>query len=215
MAGLLPNFLNQRLDQAFIAATLPASSLGLYATGAAFSFITVAVLGGVSAVLLPQLAARAESSSSSYLGCVLRWTIVFDLIVTVLLISLIPWGLPLAFGEEFAPAIPIAMVLALAGGFLGINTVLSEGFRGLGKPQFASLAELSSLCLTIIGLLLVLKPFGIIGAALVSLVSYMSATTIMLFLLARFDGGALADWRLLFLSELRLAQQWIWGLRKN
>jgi O-antigen/teichoic acid export membrane protein len=87
-----------------------------------------------------------------------------------------PIIIPLLFGSGFAAAVRPGFVLICAGMFSGINLVLADGFRGMGKPEIPLYAEISGLCITAVGLALFLKPYGIMGAAAISLVSYSTST---------------------------------------
>jgi O-antigen/teichoic acid export membrane protein len=64
------------------------------------------------------------------------------------------------------------LVLLIAGAVLATNSVLEEGLKGLGLPKAVMWAEAAGLVVTIVSLLLMLKPMGIMGAALASLFGY-------------------------------------------
>src|SRR5262249_45863432 len=91
-----------------------------------------------------------------------------------------PMAIPLLFGKDFQEAIPVALVLVLGAGFIGLNLVLSEGMRGMGLPMSVFWAEAGGLVTTSISLLLLLKRLGIMGAGIASLASYTTVTILLM-----------------------------------
>jgi O-antigen/teichoic acid export membrane protein len=83
-----------------------------------------------------------------------------------------PWVLPFLFGAAFAAAIPAALIMVGASAIAAVNTVLEEGLRGLGRPMAVLWAELCGLAVTAVALLILLRPLGIVGAALASVCGY-------------------------------------------
>jgi O-antigen/teichoic acid export membrane protein len=92
--------------------------------------------------------------------------------VAAVVVVVTPWAVPLLFGSAFAAAIPAALVLVGAAAIAAVNMVLEEGLRGLGRPVAVLWAELAGLAVTVIALLYLLRPFGIMGAALASVMGY-------------------------------------------
>jgi len=82
------------------------------------------------------------------------------------------WAFPWVFGSGFSQAIPATYVLIAAAAVCGFNVVLEEGLRGLGRPDAVFRAELVGVAATVILLASLLKPFGILGAAIASLGAY-------------------------------------------
>ena len=72
---------------------------------------------------------------------------------------------------------------------LSIDQLLEEGFRGFNKPISILYSELGGLVITAVSLLLLLKPAGIMGAAISSLLGY-STVCIILLIQARTETGS-------------------------
>jgi O-antigen/teichoic acid export membrane protein len=189
-----PQLLNLRLDQMLMAAFFPARLLGLYVAAVAWGGIANPVLHGVAMVLLPRVASSASDEERrtavtrvSRIGLLLAAAITFSIALPT------PWLLPLVFSRSFSPAVPAAVLLVLAGSIAGINIILQEALRGLGKPASAMWSEFSGLVVTGCSLLFLLQPFGIVGAAISSIMGY-STTMIALALHARRSvGGSLRN----------------------
>jgi len=178
-ASTVPTVLNLRMDQMLMAAVLPSKSLGLYVAAAAWSAAVTQAFVAVAWVLFPRVAAAPPDQRAAVLGRGLRLGMAVGLPVTMVVAVLAPVGVPLLFGKPFQEAVYPAVVLVFAAGIAGVNVVLEEGLLGLGRSIDVFWGETFGLAATILGLALLLKPFGIFGAAMVSLVAY-SATTAML-----------------------------------
>jgi O-antigen/teichoic acid export membrane protein len=76
------------------------------------------------------------------------------------------------------------LVLVGAASIASVNMVVEEGLRGLGRPVLVLWAELCGLAVTMVALLFLLRPFGIMGAALASVLGY-SAVLITLVVASR------------------------------
>jgi O-antigen/teichoic acid export membrane protein len=91
---------------------------------------------------------------------------------SALLLAATPTLLPLIFGDEFRAAIPVALVMALAGGVEAVNAVGAECLRGVGRPRAVLVAECVGLAVTAVALPALVLLGGILGAAWASLLSY-------------------------------------------
>src|SRR5216683_2515295 len=96
----------------------------------------------------------------------------------------------------------------LIGAVLGLNYVLQEGLRGLGQPYAVLQAEFIGLAVTALALVLMLRPLGITGAALSSLLGYSTVTAGLLANAKRFTGSSPAALLCPRVDEIRL------GLRR-
>ena len=170
---LLPQHLNLRLDQMLMAAVVAPGLLGLYVVGVSWAAIMTPAFQAVAIVLFPHIASRpSREQQISALTRIIRLGSPVAILASCALSIVTPWGLPLIFGAKFAASISAAIVLVFAGGVLGINQLLEEGLRGLGSPKAAMWSEFGGLIVTATLLWLLLKPMGIMGAAVASLAGY-------------------------------------------
>ena len=180
--GTMPQMLNFRLDQMLMAGLMPARLLGLYVVAVAWSSATGPLLTALGSVLFPRVASQASREQQvRALAQGSRIAVLASVIVTVVVTALTPRAIPLLFGEKFTAAIPAALILVVAGGVSAFNLVTEEGLKGLGHPTSVMWAEFGGLIVTIISLWLMLRPLGIMGAALASLLGY---STVTIFLVA-------------------------------
>ncbi len=177
----VPNMLNLRLDQMLMAAILPAEMLGLYVVAVVWSLSLSPCLGAVATTLFPHVASHAgsERQHRAFVD-VVKLSGTAALLGTASLALVTPWILPVIFGSEFVSAVPAALTLVFAAAALGFNQVLEEGLRGLGSPTSVLWSEVGGLVISVALLVLLLRPLGIMGAALASLCGYVSVTALLL-----------------------------------
>ena len=169
----VPRMLNLRLDQMLMAALLPVQTLGLYVVAVTWSNAVAPLPHALANVLFPQTAATSDPAARHQVFATGIHLAVLTSVGVALAVALVtPWMLPLLFGSRFAAAVAPALVLVGAAAIDSTNMVLEEGLRGLGRPSVVLWGELSGLAVTAVALVFLLGPFGIMGAALSSLLGY-------------------------------------------
>jgi len=170
MAATVPRWLNLRLDQLIVIALLDARALGLYVVAVAWSGAARPLADVVAHNAVPALAGAQDTWQRARL--VYRTGALAAIGTAVLLLTATPTLLPLIFGAEFRAAIPVALVMVLAGAVEATNAVGAECLRGVGRPRAVLLAECVGLAITAIALPVLVLLGGILGAAGASLLSY-------------------------------------------
>jgi O-antigen/teichoic acid export membrane protein len=170
MAATIPRWLNLRLDQLIVIALLDARALGLYGVAVAWSAAAHPLAEVVAHNAVPALAGTKDTWQRARL--VYRTGAVAAIGTSVLLLAATPILLPLIFGAEFRPAIPVALVMVFAGAVEAINSVGAECLRGVGRPRAVPVAECVGLAVTLVALPLLVLMAGIVGAAAASLLTY-------------------------------------------
>lgn len=175
---------NSRLDQLMMSFLVSAASLGIYATAVSYAGVVFSFFG-TFAMLAFAKASAIEAHKDAEVQHVIRRHLMISLLTgvpaAVGLACAAPWLYPLLFGVDFAAGVPAAMILCVAGVFLGLNYTLSNGLRIRNQPLKPSIAEAIGVVVSIGGLLYVLPRAGIVGAALVSLVSYATVFSILVY----------------------------------
>ncbi|MPZ21994.1 MAG: oligosaccharide flippase family protein [Dehalococcoidia bacterium] len=134
-----------RLDQAAVGLFLSPASLGLYVVASAWTNLPRFVAQGIGQVAYPHIASRPTPGAA--LGSLWRFfavTTTACAAVVVVLELVVGSLLPLFFGSEFEDAVGIARLLLVAALFQSARRILGDGARGAGRPQLASIAEISS-----------------------------------------------------------------------
>jgi len=178
----LPQILNFRLDQMLMTSIVAPGELGLYVIAVAWSGASAPLLGAISAVLFPRIAGEPDPRERSRIfAYTARNSLALAMLLTILVFVATPWAVPLLFGRSFKGSIPSALLLVPAAGVSAFNLILEEGIRGLGDPAAVTWSEFGGLLVTAILLAMLLRPFGIIGAAIASLCAYSAVSVLLLF----------------------------------
>lgn len=184
-----PITLNLRLDQMLMASFLPPEILGLYAVGVAWSSAPAPILNALPATVLPRVAGeRSATHQAQLLAQSTRMGSLLSALLAIATASVAPIALPLLFGREYLPAVPATIILSIAAGVSAFNQLMGANAMSLGQPRLILIAESVGLVVTAILLLLLLRPFQLIGAAVASLASYLTVTVVFMWLLERRTG---------------------------
>jgi O-antigen/teichoic acid export membrane protein len=205
VATTLPQMLNLRLDQMLMVGLLQPREVGLYVVAVAWSGAVAPLLNALAAVITPAVAAAAdEVQMTRRLAAGTRAASALALLACSTLILLTPMAVVVLFGEQFREAVPTALVLVPAAGVLGVNSVLEEGLRGMGRPSATLWAELAGSVITVAALAAMLRPMGILGAAMASLLGYSTVASVLLLSVWRYARTPPAALLLPRLTDLQL-----------
>ncbi len=155
-----------RLDQFMVGLLLDAHALGLYVSAIAFCNIQRFMAQAVGALSYPRIA--AERRGPQAWGLTSRYFRIGLLLVaaaTVVLLLVLPFLLPLLFGDEFSAAVGLGRILLAGTFFLAVHRLLTELARGLGHPGYASISEAVNAAVFLFVVFLVLSPITEHGIA--------------------------------------------------
>ncbi len=179
-AGEVTSTANLRLDQILMAALFPPEMLGVYVVAVSSASIPEMFASAVRMVSSAKIAAVATPEARrEQLVSTFRKYIAISLPGILLMALVLPFAIPLVFGREFEAAIVPAEVLLVGSLLLGIRGVLAGGAQALGDPWIGSKAEVCSLPVTSALLLLLMPKFGILGAAIASVLSYATQVAVI------------------------------------
>ena len=170
--GGISNFLNQRLDQLLMSLFLPSRQLGIYVAAVAFSDALCIIPRGIGLVTLADSANAERHGAWQVVRRSLLLTALWLLPCAVILWMALPRLLPVLFGEQFTSAVVPCRILIPGSCAMGMSTVLFEAARGMNHPEIPAYAETAGLVMTAVLLALLLKPYGVMGAAVASTVAY-------------------------------------------
>lgn len=177
----IPSSANARSDQLVMAALVTKSELGLYAAATGWSQLTLPVMRGLIAVSMPFVSSADDENRRARVARLMSLGVASVVILSAggIVATLVLWG-PL-YGAEFTSALPAAIVLVVASLVLQYNGVLGNILRSLERPGLVTWIEAGVLVFSTLALLVALRIDPVMGAALVSLVTY----TIAAFVYAR------------------------------
>lgn len=160
---------NSRLDLVLMAALVSSRELGLYAIAVTSASVTHGLIGAVSNALFPRV---AEGDRDIAARCS-RITMALVAIVGAALAIISPWLIPFVFGEPFAGAVTMFVILQIASVPMSGAFVLSSALSAANNPAATMRAELVALAFAVPALILLLPDYGGLLAAVVSLAAYI------------------------------------------
>ena len=191
--------LNERLDQLVISAVLAPARLGLYVVAVTLTSLISLVGSSVALVALPVLARlRSAPKQLAPARRLIVLTLGLSTLVAVPMIVLTPQLLDFFFGQSFRAATSPTRILLVAAVLLSTSRALGAILKALGRPLQAGLADGIALGVTVVALAALLPLFGLVGAAVASLLAYGVSLTWMIDRTAR--ALSVRPWRL-FLPE--------------
>ena len=180
-AGTLSGTLNQRLDQALLAAWFPAAQLGLYSVATSTAGATDTISFAFRTVVSGRI---AQKSSLVEKQIELRQTLARFLPILVTsaggLALLLPIMVPLFYGSAFRAAILPAEVLLIAQVFYATKNLLTSAAEAFGDSWLGSKAELIGIGPNLLLLVVLLPRLGILGAAVAAVFAYLIEVGVML-----------------------------------
>jgi O-antigen/teichoic acid export membrane protein len=190
--GGITGMVNLSFDQVLMAAWLPPNYLGLYVVAVSAAGLAQIFSQAVQMVLTPSITQKESLAERAALlqGAFRRYWLL-SLLVTLALAALLPVAIPIVFGANFKEAIWPAEVLLLGIFFIGAKDVLSGGAQALGDPWLGSKASLIAMVVTVALLYLLLPRFGIMGAAIATVIAYGMQLVIVAYGLRRTHGISL------------------------
>lgn len=171
--GDISQVMNVRLDQAMMVGLLPPEQLGLYVVAVSTAGVASILANTVRVIAAPNIARQSsEAERASTLVAVFRKFWLVNILAVAASAVLLPFIIPLVFGVGFKDAVLPAEVLLGGTLCIGGKEVLIGGVQAMGSPWLGSRAELISMVVTVILLIILLPKLGIMGAAIATFVAY-------------------------------------------
>jgi O-antigen/teichoic acid export membrane protein len=173
--GNWSNAASLRLDQLLLSLFAMPATLGVYVVAVSYANMLLTIPASAAMVMLPEMVERHAAGAAR--ACLERW---YRRLLWATVLGAIAIGLlgaiivPFAFGSAFRDAVPLLVVLMPAALMLGMNDILSTAFLGIGRPDITSKGEVVGLVVTVAALSTLLPRYGVLGAALASLLAYGS-----------------------------------------
>lgn len=178
--------LRQRLDQALVSLWLPAADLGLYVVALTVANGPLILVLTLANVAFPKISQQETTDGKVVVfGRYLRFSLAVAIGVVVSLWLLVPWLLPLLFGQPFAPAVPIASVLLLGTVPLAAKLMFQQALKAWDRSLVISRAELAGLVAAAVLLAVLMPVYGLIGVAWALVLSQVAAAAVMMMSLRR------------------------------
>jgi O-antigen/teichoic acid export membrane protein len=175
------------------------ASLGFYVVAAALATAGLEVVtGAFNVLLLPRLAqARDAAAQRRIMGQTLRYAMLLLTAGTAVMLVLCPWLLPFLFGDAYAGAIGICLVLLVAYVPTALRHIILHGLSGTGDWRPRILAQA-----------LALATFAVLVWPLAAMLGMLGIPTALLIA----TGVSLAYLLVFLRRQLALSSPECWGL---
>jgi O-antigen/teichoic acid export membrane protein len=167
----------QRVDLLLVNGFRGPHDAGLYAVAVQITDLMLVVPAALGFVMFRR-GSRSTPGHFADVMVVLRATALFGIGASLLALILAGWAIPLVFGAAYRGSVaPFRWLLPGTIAF-SLQSVLSNYLAGRGRPRIVMVAWLAGAVVVIGADLLVIPAYGIVGAAVVSSISYVLVTAI-------------------------------------
>jgi O-antigen/teichoic acid export membrane protein len=203
--GGLASLAISRLDQLLLVGIVNSSDLGAYAVAATASGVSSAVAYGVGTVLFRHLR-EAEDPEAARLALRhgVRNVLLMSSGVAALVAVCSPIAIPLLFGAEFSNAVAPLLVLLPGQVLADLGFVVGQRMLVDNRPGVTSHALLAAAGTTVVLLIVLIKPFGIMGAAFATTLSQGVFAVYMLVVAGRHHRDVVAGRRSSYATDADL-----------
>ena len=177
-----------RFDQALLVTMVSAAELGLYAVAVTSAAVSAPLAASIGLALFPEL--RRDESVGAKQRRTHRATYAVFLISSTTAILLAIFGpqiLELLFGPAFAQASTPLRILLIGQIANDATAPFTARLLAANRPGTSSKASSAAAMITIAGLIILVPPFGIVGAALTTTISYVAKFVCIAYAVKRWD----------------------------
>jgi O-antigen/teichoic acid export membrane protein len=178
--------------------------LGIYVVAVNVSGVALLFNSAVSQVMF---AVESGEQSATRVGRAARITTVVTALVGGVLAAASPWMVPILFGPEFSPAVPVLAVLVLSYCLAIPGSVAGATLSARGRPGVRSLGIAISAVFYVVAMFLLVPKLGAFGAALAMFVGTVVPGYLNIYLLHRYGGVPLSEFYRFRASDLNMLRR--------
>lgn len=169
----ITSFLMLWSDTLMVGLFLDAEQVGLYSTAATISFISLFFLGALDATILPKLLYKSKHSPKQLKPFFWKATalVVLGLFVITLIMGLLAKPMLYLFGSTFQQATLVLLILLTAQWLRATSLTFSFMFIIKEKVNYLNIIMVTALVINLIANTILIKAYGIEGAAIATLLA--------------------------------------------
>jgi O-antigen/teichoic acid export membrane protein len=188
-AGTLAGIIISCIDVLAITYFKGIEDVGLYQAAFPTAQFLWIFSSAISIVILPVISElwvlRKKKILDNTVSIVIKFLFIFLFPVAAILISFPDLTLSMLFGEAYIPAAGALQILAVGAIFYSVYSLLNITLIGIGKPSISTKIFVAMTFIALLLNLLLVPLFGIIGAAIATVISYVAGFCIAFLLLKR------------------------------
>lgn len=187
--GNMATYIILRFDNFVLNFFCGLGGVGIYSLAVSLAEKIQFVLQPIMSATAPRICSAKHSEAGRLTAVLIRHTLIISLLLALLLAVSVPWLLPLIYGVEYSDSV-LPLLIMLPG---IIALMIGTGFASfvtyqLGKPQIMSLVSWCNLAVTLPMMFLMIRSFGVVGAAWTTTISYVLVFLVNGALFLKFSG---------------------------
>ena len=190
-AGNILQYVGLRVDLLLVPAFMTLQAGGLYFVAVRVSDAVGQIGTAAASLLFPRVVAEDDRSSTRLTERVARVTMLGVAVVAALLGVAADPVLRIVFGGGYASGAPALQVLLAGAVPLSLCRVLVADLKGRGRPGLASMGSMAMAGATVALDVVLIPAWGLMGAALASLIGYALGAVALATAYHRVTGGAI------------------------
>ena len=208
--------LNYRIDILLLEKMRDAAEVGIYSIGASIAEQIWQLPLAIGIVVFSRTAnTEDQEAMKATTGVLLRLSFLFSLGLALLMFLLVPYLVPMIFGDEYIPSIRIIQLILPGIIMVVLFRILSGHLAGMGRPEITLYVFLPALVLNIILNFLWIPGYGGEGAAMATNISYTAGSIGYLIVYSRILKVPVKDILVVKKSDFSRVQALIRGLRNK
>lgn len=193
-AATLLSVLLQRFDQLLVVHRSGPSDLGQYALAVAIGEVLWSIDVPITTAVRFRIASGSGDDSADLIARLARLVIITMSVLCLGLAVFAHWLIPFLYSEAFGPAVPALIAYLPAVLFLSVARIVGEdlGYQR-ARTDLVLLNNGVALVVNVVLLLVLLPPFGIVGASLASVGAYFVLFLMTVIFHTRLAGSRMRD----------------------
>jgi O-antigen/teichoic acid export membrane protein len=180
-AGNIVQTFNYRLDALLVQGFIGQAAVGLYQTAVTLAEMVWYLPNAVSVALVPEVAATGKGDVTPR---AVRHTLALTVLGALALVA-VAWPALWFVRPAYSGALVPMCVLLVGVVALSVHKVVSGDLLGQGLPQYPTYTSAVALVVTLVGDVVLIPRWGILGAAVASTLAYTIQTVLLLWLYRR------------------------------
>ena len=180
--GSIASMLLSRVGQLLMVPLANVTDLGLYSVATTVSDVPLVVALGIAGALFGVNSAEPDAAKLTFAS---RLTLFVSFVGSAAISVTVPFAIVPLFGSEFADAV-IPTLMLLASAVLCVPSLMAATALGAwGRPGLRAIGLVVTLVFNVVTFVLLVAPFGVIGACWTSVLSNIVMSTFMTIAAAR------------------------------
>ena len=194
MANLL-SIGNNRLSFYFIRSFAGLPALGIYSAGIQLTEGFKLIGQSIAVVQFSAISNTRDNEYSRILSIRLMKVSMLLTLAAVIIINILPEDFYVwAFSKQFIGIKPVIVSLSPGVLALAANNIFSHYFSGMGEPKVNLIAKMVGFVFTVTLAILLIPPYGFIGAGITASVSYTATVIYQYFVFKKETNTGWAEW---------------------